>query len=596
MTGLLSVVQFARTRATSQAQHSSGLDAKARTSPRAESPVGRGSTWLYRRPSRVPLVVGAVGFAVAATVTFAIGWPPAPVLQDEFSYLLASDTFAHGRLTNPTPPFWQHYESFHIIQVPTYASKYPPGSSLVMALGQILTGAPIVGVWIGYALMCAAIAWMLQAWTRPTWAFWGSLMVALWFAGRHADAGYWTSSYWGGAVAAAGSALVLGGVRRLTSRPIRQIVVSSAALGVGLVVLANTRPFEGFLFALPTIAYFLLWCIRLVRMGQGHLVSRSAAILVPALLSGAAFMAYYNWRVTGSATRFPYVEHARQYETVPLLLGIDRATNPSYRHDVMRCFYTVGEGHVDIPSSTQEFLRDFWSRSEPLRLGLAPFFVFPLFLALPWALRRDRLWLPAACALAVFAAWAVDPRKLLLHYAGPFVGAYCVLLTVAARRLNAFRVGGIRAGRRLVQAVAVFTLASALATVLLLARSRSLRFRDWEWHRAAMQASLASTAQRDLVIVEYGPRHEGDFEWVYNAADIEASPVVWARGMGPREDLKLLRHFPTRQAWRLRVDDDMGPFTLTRIDSTALAADSNRVVPPSHPPARPATTEAECRS
>jgi hypothetical protein len=57
------------------------------------------------------------------------------------------------------------------------------------------------------------------------------------------------------------------------------------------------------------------------------------------------------------------------------------------------------------------------------------------------------------------------------------------------------------------------------------------------------------------VLVRYGPNHDIQKEWVYNAADIDRSRVVWAQDMGPKQDSELIKYFSDRNVWLLAADD-----------------------------------------
>ena len=137
---------------------------------------------------------------------------PHPVFHDELSNLLAADTFASGKITNPPNKFAKFFDTFHVIQSPTYMSKYPPGNALFMAFGKLLFGKFIYGVSLQMALAAMCLYWMLSAWFSTRWSLFGTALVAL----NPTVMLSWGACYWGGGVVLLGAALATGALLRMS--------------------------------------------------------------------------------------------------------------------------------------------------------------------------------------------------------------------------------------------------------------------------------------------------------------------------------------------------------------------------------------------
>jgi len=480
---------------------------------------------------------------------------PEPSIHDEFSHLLLGDTLAHGRLTNPTHPMWQHFESIHIIQRPTYNSMYPPGQGAFLALGEVVFREPWAGVVISVGLMYAAMCWMMQGWLPPAWAFYGTLIAILKFG----LFGFWINSYMGGSVAAIGGALLFGSLPRIKGGRARRL--PGFLLGLGLVLLMNSRPFEGAVLGSCALLYLLL-------TSQGKfpgLVQQSKRLLRPVvlpaglvLLCGILFAGYYSWRVTGNPTRMPYQVNRDTYGW-PENLAFLPAKNLTLHHKVLEAMYHQELNNRDRYNAPDKIIDNLATRLfDNWTFFIGPLLTAPLIF-LPWIFRDKRTRILVAF-LAAMAFMNLFQLVLYPYHLAPVVP---IIFAVVAQGIRYIYVNLLRASWRRAVTFAVVLPFSLILVGAMKQEADYLGIPLAYWERAAephrdarayIESWLKARPRQQLVIVRYGPDHPPNQEWVYNRADIDHSKVVWAREMDPCSDERLLRYFSGREPWLLEAD------------------------------------------
>jgi hypothetical protein len=199
-------------------------------------------------PVVLGVLTGAATWFVWSTLT------RTSVVHDESAYLLQAELFARFQFTAPTPPLPQFFEQLYVNLRPAVSSKYPPGTSLLLAPG-VAAGLPGLPVVIMNAISGALVFMLARRFAGGAVALLAWLLWCTSFPVQYFHAMYlsevpsslaWLAAWWGVArwissgrvrdLAIAAAALALCGI----TRPLTAVALA-ISVGVVLLVVARRR-------------------------------------------------------------------------------------------------------------------------------------------------------------------------------------------------------------------------------------------------------------------------------------------------------------------------------------------------------------------
>ena len=481
------------------------------------------------------------------------------VVHDESAYLLQAELFSRFRFTAPSPPLPQFFEQIYVNLRPAIFSKYPPGTSLLLAPG-VRIGLPGLPIVVMNALSGALLFVLARRHAGGvvallTWLLWGTSFPVQYFHAMYLSevptSLAWLATWWGVS-------------RWAESSRARDLAIAAAALAL----CGITRPLTA--VALAISVGVVLIVVRRRAGASPLLAGREIGTLFAGALAAAAVIGVWSWQSTGSPLTTPLSLYTQRY--VPfdgLGFGVrdgeeplasapwdQRITNASFYEE--HRMHTPGSLPATAVARARMIGRDMWYE---WRGGLAVVAVLGLVGAPP------ALWVGLGALVAqllVYLLYAHPARWSLYYMEGLPVLAFATALGIMrVLELGASRTSSSRARLAVLAAMLV---AIAYPTVVTLRQVRAQIGTDHAYYDAFV-ASLPDSAGSAIVFVRYARSHNDGLSLVRNVPDLRAARIwtVYDRGA---ENAQLRSIAPRRSAYLF----DESSWALKPIDSVATPA------------------------
>ncbi len=326
------------------------------------------------------------------------------------------------------------------------------------------------------------------------------------------------------------------------------------SVGVGISGLALTRPFEGVVFTLSAAALLLFWWRGENLVPQLMRCVRIAGLAGLPLVATFVLMAAHNRATTGNYLQMPYQLHELQYGVAPLSIfqGQQEPQMTEWSADVPPTILAFHYGW----SLESYFKRNHlagWCGAIAERFHVVARLWGIAFCILAACMVFSRVGAHRVLALAIAAALLVSSFVpwFFAHYFAPSL-VWLVILTALALHWMIGRLVSDRPAAKSALATLVIMQVLCMAAAIGQANTRET---TWADQRAEIVSKLRSLGGQHLVLVRYRADHDVHHEWVYNGADLESEPILWARSWRPDLDSQLLEHYQGRTFWILEFDD-----------------------------------------